>query len=136
MSAAPVIVPAERAFSTDGTPYAPGFDDIYHNARGALGQVRHVFLGGTGLPQRWRGARRFTILETGFGTGLNFLATWQAWRDDPARSDWLHFVSIEKHPLRATALPAASSKVSVGMPAASAAASARAISAGVRSSVG
>jgi len=106
MSAAPVIVPAERAFSTDGTPYAPGFDDIYHNARGALGQVRHVFLGGNGLPQRWRGARRFSVLETGFGTGLNFLATWQAWRDDPARSDWLHFVSIEKHPLRATDLPA------------------------------
>jgi len=105
MTAAPVIVPAVPAFSAGGTPYAPAFDDIYHSAGGALGQARHVFLGGNGLPERWRGARRFTVLETGFGTGLNFLATWQAWREDPARSDWLHFVSIEKHPFSAADLP-------------------------------
>ena len=95
MSAAPVITPAVRAFNADGTPFAPAYDDIYHSASGALGQAEHVFLGGNGLPQRWRGTRRYTILETGFGLGLNFLATWQAWRDDPERSTWLHFVSVE-----------------------------------------
>ena len=30
--------------------------------------------------------------------GLNFLATWRAWKEDPARCRRLHFVSIEKHP--------------------------------------
>ena len=30
-------------------------------------------------------ARQFVVLENGFGLGVNFLATWQAWRDDPAR---------------------------------------------------
>jgi tRNA 5-methylaminomethyl-2-thiouridine biosynthesis bifunctional protein len=107
MSAAPVITPAVRAFNADGTPYAPAYDDIYHSASGALGQALHVFLGGNGLPQRWRGTRRFTILETGFGLGLNFLATWQAWRDDPERSPWLHYVSVEKHPFTAADLPQA-----------------------------
>jgi len=56
-----------------------------------------VFLGGNDLPQRWRGLERFVVLETGFGLGLNFLATWQAWREDPQRSGCLHFISFEKH---------------------------------------
>jgi tRNA 5-methylaminomethyl-2-thiouridine biosynthesis bifunctional protein len=74
---------------------------VYHSAEGGVAQARHVFLQGNGLPGRWRGRRRFTVLETGFGFGLSFLATWQAWREDPARCGRLHFVSIEKHPFRA-----------------------------------
>ena len=63
-----------------------------------------MFLQGNGLPDRWRGRRAFTILETGFGFGLSFLATWRAWREDPARCDRLHFVSVEKHPFAAADL--------------------------------
>ena len=39
------------------------------------------------------------MLETGFGLGNNFLATWDAWRQDPARCERLVFASVEKHPL-------------------------------------
>lgn len=92
------IVPAAPAFDAAGTPYSPEYRDVYHSADSGPGQARHVFLGGNGLPARWAGARVFTILETGFGIGLNFLATWQAWSADPARPERLHFVSIEKHP--------------------------------------
>jgi tRNA 5-methylaminomethyl-2-thiouridine biosynthesis bifunctional protein len=92
------IVPATPAFDAAGTPYSPHYGDIYHSADSGPGQARHVFLGGNDLPARWAGARVFTILETGFGPGLNFLATWQAWRGDPARCERLHFVSVEKHP--------------------------------------
>jgi tRNA 5-methylaminomethyl-2-thiouridine biosynthesis bifunctional protein len=81
-----------------GVPRSPSFDDIYHPREGALEQTRAVFLAGNGLPERWRGRARFTILETGFGLGNNFLATWAAWRDDPQRCERLHFVSLEKHP--------------------------------------
>ena len=35
---------------------------------------------GTGLPGRWSGCSDFTIVETDFGLGHNFLATWAAWR--------------------------------------------------------
>ncbi|HXF67050.1 MAG TPA: tRNA (5-methylaminomethyl-2-thiouridine)(34)-methyltransferase MnmD, partial [Burkholderiales bacterium] len=92
------VVPATPAFDAAGTPYSPAYGDVYHSAESGPGQARHVFLGGNGLPARWAGARVFTVLETGFGLGLNFLATWQAWRDDPARPQRLHFVSVEKHP--------------------------------------
>ena len=40
----------------------------------------------------------FTIAELGFGTGLNFLATWQMWRDHRPADGWLNFVSFEGYP--------------------------------------
>lgn len=82
-----------------GVPYSPQYDDVYHTAAGAWAQARHVFMGGNGLPARWQGRDRFVILETGFGLGNNFLATWAAWRADPQRCAHLFFISIEKHPL-------------------------------------
>ena len=92
------ITPATLAYNEDGTPYAPAFDDVYHSADGGLEQAQHVFLAGNGLPQAWREREQFVILETGFGLGLNFLVTWQAWREDPQRCKRLHFISVEKHP--------------------------------------
>jgi tRNA 5-methylaminomethyl-2-thiouridine biosynthesis bifunctional protein len=53
------------------------------------------------LPARWRGRDRFVIAETGFGQGLNFLATWRGWRDDADRPALLHYVAIEPRPLSA-----------------------------------
>ena len=98
------ITPATLSLTDDGTPYAPLYDDVYHSRAGAIAQARHVFLGGNDLPARWanENARdHFVIVETGFGLGLNFLATWAVWREQPetGRCQRLHFVSVEKHPL-------------------------------------
>ncbi|MBB3176501.1 FAD-dependent 5-carboxymethylaminomethyl-2-thiouridine(34) oxidoreductase MnmC [Variovorax sp. Sphag1AA] len=83
----------------DGIPRSARFDDIYHSESGADAQARFVFLGGCGLPAAWAGQPQWRILETGFGFGLNFLTTWQAWRADPNRCRLLHFVSIEAYPV-------------------------------------
>ncbi len=85
----------------DGTPYSPRFNDRYRSELGGLSQAREVFLQGCGLPEAWAGAPQWRILETGFGLGLNFLVTWDAWRRDPARPRLLHFVSIEAWPASA-----------------------------------
>lgn len=98
------LSPARLVIAGDGTPISEAYDDIYHSADGGPGQARHVFLQGNDLPQRWQGRERFVILETGFGSGLNFLATWTAWRDDPARCERLHYLAVEKHPFRAADL--------------------------------
>ncbi len=93
-----------------GTPHSTEFNDIYRSqspAGGGLAQAREVFLRGCGLldsPPAWANARVWTLLETGFGLGLNALATWQAWRQDPQRPDRLHVVSIESSPVTATDL--------------------------------
>jgi len=96
-----ILRPARLAYAEDGTPFSPEYGDLYHSAQGGLAQAHHVFLRGNGLPERWAGAPRFAILETGFGFGLAFLAAWQAWRDDARRCARLHFVSVEKHPFGA-----------------------------------
>ncbi|MHB1359158.1 MAG: FAD-dependent 5-carboxymethylaminomethyl-2-thiouridine(34) oxidoreductase MnmC [Rhodocyclaceae bacterium] len=54
--------------------------------------------GRQGLPERWAGRASFAILETGSGSGANFLATWQAWRDDPQRPQRLHYFCIAAAP--------------------------------------
>lgn len=79
-------------------PRSREYGDVYHPAEGAGPQLQHVFLGGNDLPSRWQGKRRFSILETGFGLGHNFLGTWAAWEQDPQRSERLEFVSLELHP--------------------------------------
>ncbi|GAB2869311.1 bifunctional tRNA (5-methylaminomethyl-2-thiouridine)(34)-methyltransferase MnmD/FAD-dependent 5-carboxymethylaminomethyl-2-thiouridine(34) oxidoreductase MnmC [Paraburkholderia jirisanensis] len=89
---------AALAFRADGTQYSPRYEDIYHSAVGAFEQATHVYLHGNGLPERWCERRVFTVLETGFGVGVNFLATWAQWRADPRRCERLHFVSTEMYP--------------------------------------
>jgi tRNA 5-methylaminomethyl-2-thiouridine biosynthesis bifunctional protein len=95
------LTAAELHPGADGIAFNSLYGDVYASRDGAFGQAMHVFLGGNGLPARWRGADQFVILENGFGLGTNFLATWQAWRDDPARPRRLHFVSVEQHPASA-----------------------------------
>jgi tRNA 5-methylaminomethyl-2-thiouridine biosynthesis bifunctional protein len=93
----PALVPSRIAF-LEGVPYSETFGDVYHSAAGGLEQARHVFLQGNAVEQRWAGRERFVILETGFGLGLNFLATLQAWKRDASRCARLHYVAVEKHP--------------------------------------
>jgi len=84
-------------FSQPGTPAAGDFGDIYFSIDGGLEESRAVFLEGCGLPNGWIGREVFTIAELGFGSGLNFLAAWQAWRDSGATGR-LHFLSVEAFP--------------------------------------
>src|SRR5690606_12221811 len=65
------------------------------------------FITGCGLPQRWRERSRFTILETGFGLGLNFLCAGSALLADPQAPARLHYAGVEKHPPCADDLAAA-----------------------------
>ncbi|MCP5176180.1 MAG: bifunctional tRNA (5-methylaminomethyl-2-thiouridine)(34)-methyltransferase MnmD/FAD-dependent 5-carboxymethylaminomethyl-2-thiouridine(34) oxidoreductase MnmC [Moraxellaceae bacterium] len=87
----------------DGLPYSASFDDIYFSPQDGLAETHYVFLQGNQLAQRFEqlaAQHSFTIAETGFGTGLNFLATWQLWQQTSKQTNtWLHFVSTEKHPL-------------------------------------
>ena len=91
----------------DGVPFSERYGDVYASRDGALAQAMQVFVGGCGLPQGWQGRDQFVVLETGFGLGTNFLATWQAWCDDRQRPQRLHFVSVEAHPVSADSLRAA-----------------------------
>jgi tRNA 5-methylaminomethyl-2-thiouridine biosynthesis bifunctional protein len=72
---------------------------VYFSREGGLAESEAVFLTGCGLPEAWKGKKRFSILELGFGTGVNFLAVWKAWRAHREPGAILHFASIEAFPL-------------------------------------
>ncbi|MGB1264242.1 MAG: tRNA (5-methylaminomethyl-2-thiouridine)(34)-methyltransferase MnmD [Nereida ignava] len=80
----------------DGTPIARRFDDPYYSLQDGLAETRFVFHDGNQLTERF--ADGFQIAELGFGTGLSFLATWDAWRKS-AYKGTLHFTSFEAFPL-------------------------------------
>ncbi len=93
------------AFDESGAPLSTLYGDVFRSRAGAWSEARAVFVEGCGLPQRW-GARAgdadrasFTILELGFGVGVTFLATLQAWRERGGAPARLHYVSVEAHPL-------------------------------------
>lgn len=86
-----------------GEPWSPEFGDVYFSSADGLAETRHVFLHHNGLPERFQSlapGSTFVIGETGFGTGLNFLATVAAWREQAPPGTQLHYVSVEKFPLR------------------------------------
>lgn len=89
---------AQTYFDENGRLIAENFDDVYFSIEGGLEETRYVFLKGNNLPQNWQNKKCFTIIETGFGTGLNFLATWQMLEKE-APTTKLHFISVEKFPL-------------------------------------
>lgn len=78
-------------------PRSKQFDDVYFSAENGFAETEYVFIRGNGLPEAWVG-RDFTIFETGFGTGLNFLCAWRLWNETNAERK-LHFISVEKFPL-------------------------------------
>ena len=87
---------------SDNAPYAAEFEDIYFSTENGLAETQHVFLHHNQLPARWQSMDTktpFVILETGFGTGLNFLASCDAFIRHAPDCARLHFISIEKFPL-------------------------------------
>ncbi len=83
----------------ENVPVSTLYQDIYFCNENALAETNHVFLQGNNLHTKWHNYNGdFHIIETGFGTGLNFFAAWKLWQD-MGSSGHLYFTSIEKHPL-------------------------------------
>lgn len=102
---------AELSFNAQQTPVSDVFDDIYFSPEDGLAESRYVFQEGNQLWERWQNHMlpHFVIAETGFGTGLNFLAVaaeFQRFRDvfPNACLKRLYFISFEKYPLTAEQL--------------------------------
>ncbi len=84
----------------DGSPslYDPQLGETYHSRHGAIQESTHVFIQ-AGLDHRQtHSLRALTVLEIGFGTGLNAALAIQHALD---KEYPLHLASIEKYPLTA-----------------------------------
>ncbi|MCP9759783.1 bifunctional tRNA (5-methylaminomethyl-2-thiouridine)(34)-methyltransferase MnmD/FAD-dependent 5-carboxymethylaminomethyl-2-thiouridine(34) oxidoreductase MnmC [Aquitalea sp. S1-19] len=99
MTAAPLHA---RLAWQDGQPSSLDYGDVYFSRDSGLHETRHVFLAGNRLAERFAALPQqahFTVGETGFGTGLNFLCAWQLFKACAPAGARLDFVSTEKHPL-------------------------------------
>ena len=95
----------------DNAPFCTEFDDVYYRSKQpfsehGLKETDYLFIQQNQLPSRWQNLdnlpsenKTFTIGETGFGTGLNFLTASDLWLKT-APSDWrLKFISTEIRPI-------------------------------------
>lgn len=86
----------------DGEPWSVRYGDVFFARGSGLVESRHVFLEGNRLAGRFASLAPgavFTIGETGFGTGLNFLAAWRLFIDRAPQGALFAYVSAELHPL-------------------------------------
>lgn len=90
---------AQIDWREEGTPVSSAFGDVYYSRGHAREETEYVFLTGNRLPERWNMPGYFTIAETGFGTGLNFLHSWQRFMATAPAQARLHFISVEAFPL-------------------------------------
>jgi len=96
-------------WDSQGTPYSVVFDDMYFCAVNGYEDALYIFCGGNHLEERFKKLDPvvngiFTIVETGFGTGLIFCVVWKLWKEYAPASWTLNFLSVEKYPLPALEL--------------------------------
>jgi len=94
-------------WNEQGQPISHHFDDIYFSTENGLAETDYVFLQQNHLSQRFaelHAGDTYTVAETGFGTGLNFLACCALWSKIAPTNAQLHFISTEKYPLSKYAL--------------------------------
>lgn len=113
-----IIKTAQLEWRNEKTPVSSVYDDVYFSADDGAAESQFVFLENNDLPSRFNDLfqqdqkKHFTIAETGFGTGLNFLQTcllWKTIQNTPLNreknvSRKLYFISTEIHPLKRTDL--------------------------------
>ena len=91
-------------WDSQGTPYSVDFDDMYFCAVNGYEDALHIFCGGNRLEERFKNLDPtrpgiFTIVETGFGTGLIFCVVFKLFKEHAPVSWKLRFLSAEKYPL-------------------------------------
>lgn len=93
---------ASILWNDKGLPHSVQFDDKYFCEDNGFQESLYTFCGGNDLPQRFAAltaGQTFTIGETGFGTGLNFVSAWQLFQKHAPSDAILHYISLDKFPL-------------------------------------
>lgn len=57
------------------TLFSQLYGQTFHSDKGAVTESRHVFLEASGVAEKIRQGQEVSVLEVGFGTGLNFFLT-------------------------------------------------------------
>ncbi len=119
---ADAITTAKLAWQSGPVVRSSQFKDIYFSDIDGLAETKHVFISGNNLQQKFADISEasphfnFTLGELGFGTGLNFLATWAEWAKKSHSAGHLTFVTTEAFPLNKEDFAKAQKKISSNWP--------------------
>lgn len=80
------------------TVYSSRFDQHYHNPNGAVAESRYIFFEQTGLTEALKNKNEITILEVGFGTGLNLMLLLDYYMNQDSKTK-INYFSVEAFPL-------------------------------------
>lgn len=79
------------------TIHIPEWNEQYHSKHGALQEAKHVFIDMGLKPVLNRGGKaEISILEIGFGTGLNVLVTWE---EAKKNDNSINYTGVEAYPV-------------------------------------
>ena len=73
------------------------FAAAYHSTHGAVQESRHIFIEAGLRPLLTRAVGPVTVIEMGFGTGLNALLTWQL--ADQLATQRVEYFGFERYPI-------------------------------------
>ena len=79
--------------------YSKFYNDIYFDKLNGIKESEHVYLNTNKLAEKFKKKQKFVIAELGFGVGLNFLLTWQLWKENKKTNASLTYISFENAPL-------------------------------------
>ncbi|MFV0468613.1 MAG: tRNA (5-methylaminomethyl-2-thiouridine)(34)-methyltransferase MnmD [Dysgonomonas sp.] len=85
----------EHTADGSDTLYVPKLDEHYHSVNGAIQESNHIFIN-AGLNVKLQQSTPLSILEIGFGTGLNALLTQQI---ADQKKLLVNYTSLELYPL-------------------------------------
>ncbi len=97
------LTPAKIEYDDEGRLVSTAYGDIYFQPAESLNESRYVFQDCGEVGQRFANTKEndiITIAELGFGTGLNFLLSWQNWAARSHDRGWCHYIGFEKHPIK------------------------------------
>ena len=83
----------------DNFPLSKFYDDLYSSKKGAYEEAKHVFIKGNSLTEKFRNLKaeeNFSIVEIGFGVGINFLATCEEWLNESKSKKPLQYIAFDK----------------------------------------
>ena len=83
----------EKTADGSHTFFVPELNEHYHSTNGALTESKHVFID-AGLNQT--GKKDISILEIGFGTGLNVILSYL---EAKSKNICIHYTTIELYPI-------------------------------------
>ena len=75
------------------------YQDIYFDKNNGIKESKHVYLDTNNLENKFKNTNDYIIAELGFGTGLNFLLTWNLWIKSKKKNSHLTYISFENSPL-------------------------------------